>query len=297
MNNKHSKELCHSQFQGDELYHHGILGMHWGIRRYQPYGQGYNPKHKGDYVGDEKSTKRLAKKLDKAVRWGYGSGNPHYNELINNYGLKNEILKSQKVHDTLKELRDYERANHDLTNDYGTDSDPSDKKYDRYNELLSNHSSAVRDLGKQILKQYYGDRDGTAYDYKRNDYKTNQRAGWMDHVIKRVANDYEEEEHATEVRKRNSEIYQKLSKQRQKLETEAPKFYVEQKYEWLSKMPEYQGMSKSQIAKTIKVGSIDENGLVDLIGTTGYLKYAFPYVEYGINESGKLIPYQAATDD
>lgn len=27
------------------LYHHGIMGMHWGIRRYQPYGSGgYNPK-------------------------------------------------------------------------------------------------------------------------------------------------------------------------------------------------------------------------------------------------------------
>lgn len=32
----------------NELYHHGVKGMHWGIRRYQPY--------PGDYHGDGKYT-------------------------------------------------------------------------------------------------------------------------------------------------------------------------------------------------------------------------------------------------
>lgn len=50
----------------NELMHHGILGMKWGIRRYQPYGSGgYDPEHTGKFVG--KATKREQKKAFKTL--------------------------------------------------------------------------------------------------------------------------------------------------------------------------------------------------------------------------------------
>ena len=47
-----------------ELMHHGIQGMKWGVRRYQPYGQGgYDPDHKGKFIGN--ISKRQQKKIYK----------------------------------------------------------------------------------------------------------------------------------------------------------------------------------------------------------------------------------------
>lgn len=47
MNNITLNAIC----EADTLQHHGILGMHWGVRRFQPYGQGYDPKNEGKEIG------------------------------------------------------------------------------------------------------------------------------------------------------------------------------------------------------------------------------------------------------
>ena len=67
--NEFTRNCLHERFQGNELYHHGVLGMHWGIRRYQPYGHGgYKPDHKGKFEGTKKEAREHAKEIKQDLK-------------------------------------------------------------------------------------------------------------------------------------------------------------------------------------------------------------------------------------
>lgn len=81
MNNQYSKELLHSAIEnGSYLEHHGVLGMKWGVRRYQPYPSDYNGD--GKFVG--KNASKIAAQKDDIEKTRITQNNKDYAAAIPN---------------------------------------------------------------------------------------------------------------------------------------------------------------------------------------------------------------------
>ena len=78
----------------NELYHHGILGQKWGIRRYQNADGTLTPKGKKRY--DKLTGSRKEAKLEKKLKQKYGIYEKNGKSFVNNRMMNNTIRQANQ---------------------------------------------------------------------------------------------------------------------------------------------------------------------------------------------------------